>query len=106
MTIILALDQGTTSTRAILYQFENNVPRELASAQIELTQHYPQDGWVEHDAREIWQHTQQVIKQALEKANLKAAQVKAIGITNQRETTVLWDRKTGEPVYNLSLIHI
>ncbi len=100
MTIILALDQGTTSTRAILYQFENNVPRELASAQIELTQHYPQDGWVEHDAREIWQHTQQVIKQALEKANLKAAQVKAIGITNQRETTVLWDRKTGEPVYN------
>jgi glycerol kinase len=100
MTVIVAIDQGTTSTRAIVYRFAGGIPAELASAQIELPQHYPQDGWVEHDANQIWEHTQKAIKDALAKAEIPAAQVRAIGITNQRETTVLWDRKTGLPVYN------
>src|SRR5690606_2744584 len=69
-------------------------------AQKEFTQHYPADGWVEHDAREIWADTLQACRQALEHARVQAAQVAAIGITNQRETTVLWDRATGEPLAN------
>lgn len=100
MNYIIAIDQGTTSTRAIVFGFDGGKPSLLASAQIELPQVFPADGWVEHDAALIWQHTQQVVKDALKEAGLHAAQINSIGITNQRETTVLWDRKTGEPVHN------
>lgn len=100
MTHIIALDQGTTSTRAILFRFSGARPEMVASSQVELPQHYPQDGWVEHDAEQIWQHTLQVIRDVLKQSGLAAAQVKAIGITNQRETTVLWERATGKPVHN------
>jgi len=92
---ILALDQGTTSSRAILFDREG---RAVASAQKELTQYYPQPGWVEHDPKEIWQSQLGVAQEALRKAGATTADVAAIGLTNQRETTVLWDRKTGEPV--------
>ncbi len=100
MNYILSIDQGTTSTRALVFGFEGSKPQLIATAQTELPQIFPADGWVEHDAALIWQHTQEVIKTALTEAKLHAAQIKAIGITNQRETTVLWDRKTGTPVYN------
>jgi glycerol kinase len=91
---ILSLDQGTTSTRAILFGLDASV---VATAQIPLEQHYPNDGWVEHDASEIWRATLQTARQALQGRTI--AEVAAIGITNQRETTVLWDRKTGEPLH-------
>jgi len=94
---VLAIDQGTTSTRAILFDRD---ARPVASAQRELRQFYPADGWVEHDAEDIWNDTVAVMRAALEKAGLDAKAVAAIGITNQRETTVLWDRRTGEPVHN------
>jgi glycerol kinase len=94
---ILALDQGTTSTRAILFDREGQ-PR--GSAQREFRQIYPQPGWVEHDANEIWQSVQAVAGGVLERAAVSAADIAAIGITNQRETTVLWDRRTGEPIHN------
>jgi len=100
MSHVIAIDQGTTSTRALVFAFDKGRPSLLATAQVELPQIFPNDGWVEHDAALIWQHTQQVIKDALQQAGLHAAQVKAIGITNQRETTVVWSRKTGEPVHN------
>ncbi|MGQ0531648.1 MAG: glycerol kinase GlpK [Caulobacteraceae bacterium] len=92
---ILAIDQGTTSTRAIVFDLDFK-PR--ATAQIELQQHYPQPGWVEHDAEEIWAATLKVCREAIEQAG-SAANIAAIGITNQRETTVVWDRKTGAPVH-------
>ena len=92
---ILALDQGTTSSRAILF---DRGGRAVASAQQELTQHYPQPGWVEHDANEIWRSQLGVAQEALRKAGASGDDVAAIGVTNQRETTVLWDRKTGEPI--------
>ena len=95
MRHILALDQGTTSSRAIVF---NQTGEVVALAQKEFTQHYPQPGWVEHDPNEIWTTQIEVARNALTDANLKAADVAAIGITNQRETTLLWDRKTGEPV--------
>ncbi len=97
MTVILALDQGTTSSRAILFNREGAI---VAVAQREFRQIYPRAGWVEHDAREIWQTQLDVAREVLAQAGLKAADVAALGITNQRETTVLWDRKTGEPVGN------
>lgn len=92
---ILAIDQGTTSTRAIAFDLDFN-PR--ATAQIELKQYYPQPGWVEHDAEEIWAATLKVCREAIEAVG-GAANIAAIGITNQRETTILWDRKTGAPVH-------
>jgi glycerol kinase len=92
---ILAIDQGTTSTRAIAFDLEFK-PR--ATAQIELKQHYPQPGWVEHDAEEIWAATLEVCRDVIEKVG-GVANIAAIGITNQRETTVVWDRKTGAPVH-------
>ena len=95
MYVILALDQGTTSSRAIVFHRDGSI---VAVAQQEFRQIYPQAGWVEHDANEIWQTQLDVARAALAKAGLKAADVAAIGITNQRETTVLWDRKTGEPI--------
>lgn len=93
---IVAIDQGTTSTRCILFDHAGNA---AASAQREHKQSFPQAGWVEHDAIEIWQNTQLVIHQALSSANVNAASIKAIGITNQRETTVVWNRRTGKPYH-------
>jgi glycerol kinase len=94
---ILALDQGTTSSRAILFDQKGAIK---SIAQKEFTQIYPQPGWVEHDAGEIWSTQIGVAAEAVSKAGLKSADIEAIGITNQRETTVVWDRKTGDPVYN------
>ena len=94
---ILALDQGTTSSRAILFD-RNGLP--VASAQKEFTQYYPKPGWVEHDPEEIWSTQAGVALEAITKAGLESSDIAAIGITNQRETTVLWNRKTGKPVYN------
>jgi glycerol kinase len=97
MSVILAFDQGTTSSRAIVFDHSGSI---LGVAQREFTQHYPQPGWVEHDAGEIWQSQLEVGREVLAQCGLSAADVAAIGITNQRETTVLWDRATGEPVHN------
>ncbi|WP_240376409.1 glycerol kinase GlpK [Bacillus piscicola] len=94
---ILALDQGTTSSRAILFDHHGSL---LAMEQQEFTQYFPAPGWVEHDAEEIWASTLRVIAGVLKKANVSAEQVAAIGITNQRETTVIWDKYSGKPVYN------
>ncbi len=95
-THVLALDQGTTSSRAIVFNLLGQV---VAVAQEEFTQFFPKPGWVEHDADEIWRTQLAVARTALRRARLKAADVAAIGITNQRETTVIWDRETGEPVH-------
>jgi glycerol kinase len=93
---ILAFDQGTTSSRAIVFDKTGNI---LSLAQREFTQLYPQPGWVEHNAREIWSTQVAVATEAILNANLNADNIAAIGITNQRETTVVWDKRTGEPVY-------
>ena len=95
MNTILALDQGTTSSRALLFDRSGSV---VAAAQREFGQSFPQAGWVEHDALEIWQTQLAVAREVLAKAQIRADQLAAIGITNQRETTVLWDRKTGQPL--------
>ena len=97
MKTILALDQGTTSSRAIVFDAAGGI---VAVAQKEFTQIFPQPGWVEHDAEEIWATQIAVANEALARAGLQAADVAAIGITNQRETTVVWDRSTGRPVCN------
>jgi len=94
---ILALDQGTTSSRAILFNQNGSV---VAVAQKEFTQHYPKPGWVEHDPVEIWSTQAGVTAEVIVKAGISADQVHAIGITNQRETTIVWNRETGQPVYN------
>ncbi len=94
-TYIMALDAGTTSNRCIIFDHDGNIH---ASAQREFPQYYPQPGWVEHDANEIWETQLAVIKQAMADAGLQASDLAAIGITNQRETVVVWDRETGEPV--------
>lgn len=93
---ILAIDQGTTSSRAILFDRDAHP---VAVSQREFTQFFPQPGWVEHDADEIWTSVLTVIREVLQKAQAAPAQVRAIGITNQRETTVVWDKRTGHPVY-------
>jgi glycerol kinase len=92
---LLAIDQGTTSTRAVVY---DDAGRDRSSAACELTQHYPKPGWVEHDAEEIWQSVATVVAQALAAAAIEARSLAAIGLTNQRETTALWERSTGRPV--------
>jgi glycerol kinase len=97
MTYLLALDQGTSSSRSIVFDPRGRI---VASAQQELPQIYPQPGWVEHDPMEIWRSQLATAREALAKANLKAADIRAIGITNQRETTLLWNRKTGQPVHH------
>ncbi len=94
---VLAIDQGTTSTRAIVFD-SSGMP--VAAAQKELPQIFPKPGWVEHDPEEIWRATVEVCRGAIEKARLKPADLVGIGITNQRETTVVWDRATGKPVHN------
>ncbi len=93
---LLSIDQGTTSTRAIIF---NQAGQPISLHQMELTQYFPHPGWVEHDPEEIWQSTLTCCKSALKKANLSAADITAIGITNQRETTVVWDRTTGKTVH-------
>ncbi|AEB11410.1 glycerol kinase GlpK [Marinithermus hydrothermalis] len=97
MPYILALDQGTTSSRAIVFDLHG---RPVAQAQREFTQHYPRPGWVEHDPVEIWETQLATARQALEQAGISAQEVAALGITNQRETTLLWERSTGRPVAN------
>ena len=94
---ILAIDQGTTSSRAIVFDCSGH---EVAVAQQEFPQIYPQAGWVEHDPEAIWATSLSVSQQAFEQAEAKGYQVVAIGITNQRETTVVWDRDSGKPLYN------
>ena len=97
MTHILAIDQGTTSTRAIVFDGDMKI---VASAQEEFTQHFPRSGWVEHDPNDLWDTTLRTCRGALDKAGLTARDIAAIGITNQRETTVVWDKATGAPVHN------
>ena len=97
MTNILAIDQGTTSSRAIVFDADMRVK---AVAQEEFTQHFPQSGWVEHDPSDIWSSVASTCRGAIEKAGITASDVAAIGITNQRETTLVWDKNTGEPVHN------
>ncbi|WP_347753719.1 glycerol kinase GlpK [Agrococcus sp. ProA11] len=94
---VIAIDQGTTSTRAILFDHSGSI---VSSGQLEHEQIFPKAGWVEHDPKEIWNNTREVIGQALSKANVTRHNVKAVGITNQRETAVVWNKNTGEPVYN------
>ena len=94
---ILALDQGTTSSRVILFDREQNI---LGVSQKEFTQIYPKEGWVEHDAMEIWSSQYAVMMEVVAKSGMPAEEIAAIGITNQRETTILWDRETGRPIYN------
>ncbi len=96
MTYLLALDQGTSSSRSIVFDAGGCI---VAMAQQELTQHYPQPGWVEHDPQEIWRTQLATAREALSKAGIKAREVCALGITNQRETTVVWNRVTGEPIH-------
>ena len=94
---IAAIDQGTTSSRCILFDHGGNI---VALDQQEHRQIYPQPGWVEHDAVEIWAHTQGVIAGALSRAGVTARDIAAVGITNQRETTLIWEKATGKPVHN------
>lgn len=96
-TYILALDQGTTSSRAIIFDKQGSI---VSMAQKEFNQYFPESGWVEHDANEIWSTQIGVAAEAITKAGLTVQQIAAIGITNQRETTVIWDRNSGQPVYN------
>ena len=94
---ILALDQGTTSSRVILFDREQNI---LGVSQKEFTQIYPKEGWVEHDAMEIWSSQYAVMMEVIAQSGVDPADIAAIGITNQRETTILWDKETGRPIYN------
>ncbi|NDJ54249.1 MAG: glycerol kinase, partial [Chloroflexi bacterium] len=92
-----AVDQGTTSTRFMIFDHSGN---EVGKHQLEHEQIFPQAGWVEHDPKEIWRRTEEVMEVAVERAGINASDIVAIGITNQRETTVVWDKNTGEPYYN------
>jgi glycerol kinase len=94
---IVALDQGTTSSRAVLFDGHG---RMLGMAQREIKQHYPQPGWVEHDPQEIWESQRDMLEQVVREHNIAPSAIAAIGITNQRETTIVWDRATGKPIYN------
>ncbi|MEP7277905.1 MAG: glycerol kinase GlpK [Bacteroidota bacterium] len=96
-TYILALDQGTTSSRAILFNHEGGI---VTTAQKEFTQTYPQPAWVEHDAEEIWSSQFSVMAEVIAKQSISSRQIAAIGITNQRETTIVWEKATGKPIYN------
>ncbi|WP_299920643.1 glycerol kinase GlpK [uncultured Pelagimonas sp.] len=97
MGFILAIDQGTTSSRAIVFDDKLNI---VTSAQEEFAQHFPDSGWVEHDCMDLWTTTLSTCRAAIDKAGISATDIAAIGITNQRETTLVWDRKTGEPIHN------
>ena len=95
--LVLAMDQGTTSSRAILFNSDYEI---VEQAQCEFKQHFPNSGWVEHSALDIWQTSLDTAREAISKAGVSAEQIASIGITNQRETTVLWDRQTGEPIHH------
>jgi glycerol kinase len=97
MTYILAIDQGTTSSRAIIFDGKMQVE---ATAQMEFKQHFPQSGWVEHDVSDIWSSTASTCRGVIEKSGVSVREIAAIGITNQRETTLVWDRETGKPIHN------
>lgn len=97
MTYILAIDQGTTSSRAIIFDGKMQVK---ATAQMEFKQHFPQSGWVEHDVSDIWSSTASTCRGVIEKSGVSVKEIAAIGITNQRETTLVWDRETGKPIHN------
>lgn len=97
MTYVMAIDQGTTSSRTILFDEKLH---KAASAQMEFAQHFPKSGWVEHDPADLWQTTLTTARDAMEKANATAADIAAIGITNQRETLIIWDKVTGTPIHN------
>lgn len=97
MTYILAIDQGTTSSRAIIFDGKMQVK---ATAQMEFKQHFPQSGWVEHDVSDIWSSTASTCRGVIEKSGVSVREIAAIGITNQRETTLVWDRETGKPIHN------
>ncbi len=97
MTYILAIDQGTTSSRAILFDAQM---QRVGTAQREFPQHFPQEGWVEHDPEDIWDSVLTVCREVMDQSGVSADQIAGIGITNQRETTVVWDRKTGETIHN------
>src|SRR5699024_6475092 len=99
---IMSIDQGTTSSRAILFNKNSEI---VATSKKEFKQYFPQSGWVEHNANEIWSSVLACVAGALSENNIKASQVEAIGITNQRETAVVWDKNTGRPVYNASVGH-
>ena len=94
---IVAIDQGTTSSRAILF---NRKGRSLFKSQLEFKQYFPKNGWVEHNPEEIWSKTKRVLGDVIVKSKKLKGEILAIGITNQRETTILWDRISGKPVYN------
>lgn len=94
---LLAIDQGTTSSRAIVFDLDGHI---IATSQQEFPQIFPQDGWVEHDPEAIWATTEETCREAIKKASLQASDILSIGITNQRETTLVWDKKTGQPIYN------
>ncbi len=93
---VLAIDQGTTSSRAIVFDAEQKI---VGVGQQEFTQHFPASGWVEHEPEEIWTSVVQSVRTALTQAGIEARDIVAIGITNQRETTLIWDRRTGEPIH-------
>jgi len=95
MPVVVAVDQGTTGTSVLVVDRQGRV---VGRAYSEFTQHYPKPGWVEHDAEEIWRVTLRVLRQACRRARVRARDVAALGITNQRETTLLWDRASGKPV--------
>src|SRR5579872_3132194 len=97
MTHILAIDQGTTSSRALVFRADCSV---AAMAQEEFPQHFPQSGWVEHDPEDLWRTVLSTSRKAIASAGLTARDIAAIGITNQRETTLVWDRATGLPIHN------
>ena len=94
---ILSLDQGTTSSRSIIFNHAGEI---ISIAQKEFTQIFPQPGWVEHDPMEIWSSQVTVATEAIVKAGLSPKNIAAVGITNQRETTIVWDKETGKPIYN------
>ena len=94
---IVAIDQGTTSSRSILFSLSG---KPVYSSQKELKQYFPKDGWVEHNPNEIWNTTKQVLKNVINKSRKLKGEIITIGITNQRETTILWNKKTGKPIYN------
>ena len=97
MKYVLAIDQGTTSTRAIVFDEKLTI---VAQAQEEFPQIFPQSGWIEHDPNDLWCTTAGTCREVIERANINISDVVSIGITNQRETTIVWDRHTGEPIHN------
>ena len=93
---VVSIDQGTTSSRCMIFDHSG---QSRGSSQLEHTQYYPQPGWVEHDPIEIWQRTQEVIRGAIESSDIKPQDIRAIGVANQRETVVVWDKNSGKPFY-------